>query len=99
MADMEAGDPMFRALVIKKKITPVAIVLKVRYHRKNFFDNKRKEFRLEVPLGHNQWQQKWYKLAERLNPGDELYVDSCGKEWCDPIFHNTLQRKWNLKYL
>ncbi len=98
MADVELGAPMFKAVVVKKDVTPVAVVLKVRYHRKHFFDGKRKVFTLEVPFGNSTWQQDRYNLAQMLQPGDELFVDGYGEEWSDPLYHNALQRKWNLRF-
>lgn len=96
----ELGAPMFRAVVISKKMNDGVIELQVRYHRKNFFNRKRKKFLVSVQRGeaNSQYHLQKYLSAKQLEPGDELYVDPYGEEWCDPLYHNSLQRKWNLKF-
>ena len=98
MAEIEAGAPMFQAVVVKTNVTPVAVVCEVRYHRKSIFDGKRKTFQLEVPYGSGEYQRQKYELAKKLKPGDELYVDGYGVDCCDAVYHNVLQRRWNLKF-
>lgn len=96
--ETEAGAPMFKAVVVKKTVTSYEIELKVRYHRKSILGGKRKTFKVRIPFGATEYQQHRYKMAKQLNPGDELFVDGYGEEWTDPLYHNALQRQWNLKF-
>ena len=100
MAELEAGAPMFRALVVENNTTDSSVELKVRYHRKNLFSGKRKAFKVVVPhmSGGNKWLLERYLQAKALNPGDELYVDPYGEEWCNPRQRNPFSRWWYLKF-
>lgn len=96
----ELGAPMFRAVVVSKEIDDNVVKLQVRYHRKSIFAGKRKKFLVTVKNvnENSQYYLQKFLSAKRLEPGDEIFVDPYGEEWCDPVFHNCLQRKWNLKF-
>ena len=100
MSDFESGSPMFRAVVISKEIENNVVKLQVRYHRKSIFAGKRKKFLVTVKnVNENSlYHRQKFLSAKCLEPGDEIFVDPYGEEWCDPVFHNCLQRKWNLTF-
>ena len=94
----ELGAPMYPAVVVKVHVMPDKIELSVRYHRKCILDGKCKTFKVSIPLGMTELQQHRYAMAKLLKPGDELCVGGSGEDWCDPRYHNAMQRKWNLKF-
>jgi len=100
MAEMELGAPMFRAVVVKKLVTHYTVELYVRYHRKSFLDKKRPSFKVFVHRGavENKERLQIYLSAKKLKPGDEIYVDPYGEEWCDPMYYDKFRRKWNLRF-
>ena len=93
MSDFELGAPMFRAVITQRTECVdekgAVIELKVRYHRKYWLSEKRKEFDVIV-----REQDGKYLEACNLEPGDEIFVDSDGENWCDPTKHNKFIRKW-----
>lgn len=96
MSEIEAGAPMFRAVVVENETTDSGVKLQVRYHRKHFWTDKRKVFEVKVP--HNERRLIPYLRAKALKPGDEIYVDPYGEDWCNPQQHNPFCRWWYLNF-
>ena len=96
----ELGAPMFQAVVVKNETTDDAVKLQVRYHRKNFFADERKVFEVVALHGSagNRWLLERYLEAKALRPGDEIYVDPFGEEWCNPRQRNPFSRWWYLNF-
>ena len=98
--DEELGALMFHAVIVSVQSSSSCIELKVRYFRHGI--EKRKEFAVKVsqfPLDYlvgSCYQRQKYEAAAKLKPGDEIFVDPYGEEWCDPIYNNWFRRKWNL---
>lgn len=93
------GAPMFRAVITSKTVTGSAVLLKVRYHRKNIFCEKRPEFDVRVGCGSSSWEYEKYREAKTLLPGDEFYVDGYGQDWCEIIHHNPIRKLLNLWFV
>lgn len=89
---------MFRAVVVTNETTDDEVKLKVRYHRKHLFADKRRVFEVKVPHGSGEWLLRRYLLAKALKPGDELFVDEFGEDWCDPSQRSKLGRWWYLNF-
>ena len=96
----ELGAPMYCAVVVSSRVTDTRIELYVRYHRKSIFDGKRKTFPVIIEHGNNDpaYKVERFLAARQLKPGDEIFVDPYGEEWCDPLYHNALVRRWNLRF-
>ncbi|MBP1532090.1 MAG: hypothetical protein ILA52_01150 [Alphaproteobacteria bacterium] len=84
-----------RAIIEKKIITYYAIKLNVRYRRKSIFATKRETFSILVRRGTSDYQFLLYRAAEKLNLGDEIYVEPSGQEWSTIIHHDFLSRIYN----
>lgn len=95
--DVEIGAPLFRAVITKKSEEADEVKLWVRYHRKSFFDDRRKEFEVVVKRDDkSQYQMQRYQTVKHLEPGDLIYVDVYGEDFTDPLQCNVIRRKWNL---
>lgn len=96
----ELGAPRFRAVIVKKTANECQVDLLVRYHRKSVFAPKRKTFKVSVPRGADAQSSSYerYLAATKLKPGDEIFVDPYGEDWCEPMYYDALRRRWNLRF-
>ena len=89
MSEMEAGAPMFRAMVetypriIKTQDEPISVRIHVRYRRKKTI------FAIDV----GSTDEDFDKLTT-LRPGDEMYVSPDGEDISDITRNPLIKRLW-----
>lgn len=93
--EIEAGAPMYCAVVEKVVSTYNTVEMFVRFRRSHLLKEKRKSFAFIVHRNDSKNTPKAYETLKALRPGDEIFVDGYGQEWSHPHRHGKVKRWWN----
>ena len=96
--EIEAGAPMYQAVVERVFSTFNTVEVFVRFRRSRLFEDKKKSFTIIVHRNDSHNTQKAYETLKRMRPGDAIYVDGYGQEWDNPRRHNGIRRWWNVHF-
>lgn len=94
--EIQSGAVCYRCIVTKKIVLIYGLKLLVCYYPDKLGGESLKPIEVVVRRGRTKYEIRRYREIERLRPGDELYVDPLGEEWCNPKYRNFFRRMWNL---
>lgn len=96
---MECGDDYLFHPVIIEKVTlgHRCVTLQFRHRRESFFSPKRKSFNINVLwLSDDTGAQNLFAAAQKLSPGDEIWMEAYHECWYGPKYYNIFKRCWKL---
>ena len=85
------------AIIEEVTLSHRCVTLKFRGRKDSIWDPKRKSFNINVIwLSDDTGAQKLFVAAQRLSPGDEIWMEANHECWYRPKYCNIFRRLWNL---
>lgn len=95
--EIDSGLIFHPAIIEEVTLSHRCVTLKFRGRRDNILAPKRKSFNINVVwISDDTAAQKLFVAAQKLSPGDEIWMEAYHDCWYGPQYHNIFQRCWNL---
>lgn len=95
--EVDNGYIFHPAIIESVTLSHRCVTLQFRGRRKNIFAPKRKSFNINVLwLSDDTGAKNLFVAAQKLSPGDEIWMEENHECWYGPKYRNIFRRLWNL---